>query len=108
MEQVWGKNPERFVIKTKKKDVAKTPPVSPGEKGLPAEKKEVAKKDDTAKGEPTAADPEKLASDKLKAAEFILKAGRKDRAKEQLDEIIKLYPATEAGKKAAELRKTLS
>ncbi|QVL32050.1 hypothetical protein KIH39_24975 [Telmatocola sphagniphila] len=97
MEQIWGKNPELFVMRPKKKAPVATNKETKTEAKRPAEKPpEVS------------ADTEKLAANKLKAIQFILDAGKQEAAKEKLDDLIKQFPMTEAAKKAAEIRKTLS
>ncbi len=98
MEQVWGKNPERFAMKPRKKD-----PVSTVE----AVKKDEAKKAEAKPIEMPKLDPEKQAADKLKGIQLLIGAGKKDSAKEKLTDLIKQFPDTAAAKKAEELKKTL-
>ena len=101
MEQVWGKNDPRVA---KPKTTAKTPD-KPKTETKPADKptESVAAKKPTQSGP----EAEAAASKKLELIEVVVKAERKDKAKEKLEELIEIYPATEAAKKAKEMLKDL-
>jgi hypothetical protein len=93
MEQVWGKNDPRLA---KPKTVAKTPVKSKPE-SKPAEPKPAVA---ATKSGP---DAEEAAGRTLELIQVLISAGRKEKAREKLQDLIDTYPSTEAAKKAKEL-----
>ena len=101
MEQVWGKNDPRVA---KPKTVAKSPDKKAPQQAK-TERKPAGKPAEKTAASPTKSDSaaEEAASQKLELIQVLVKAGRKEKAREKLEELIDAYPATEAAKKAREL-----
>lgn len=94
MEQVWGKNDPRLA---KPKSVAKTPVKSKPESKLEEKKRPAVA---ATKSGP---DAEEAANRTLELIQVLVSAGRKEKAREKLQDLIDAYPSTEAAKKAKEL-----
>jgi hypothetical protein len=112
MEQVWGKNDPRLA---KPKTVAKAPDKSKTEtKSKPDANAKPATKPAGKPAESVAAKPSKsgpeaeaTATKALELIQVLVNVGRKDKAREKLQDLIDTYPSTEAARKAKELLKEL-
>lgn len=97
MEQIWGKGDPRLKAKKETTVASNRSAVKPADKPKPA----------AGKVEPPPAvagqDSEAAAAQKLELIDILVVSGKKDKARDRLQELIKQYPATASAKKAKEL-----